>query len=307
VTDTKQEKKRNFQSARTSLTFVKVDQEDEEETGAGQRGVPKVKSDAEETLSKRVADYDYLVGMAIWKLSTEDKDRLLEESEAKKTELQTLKRKSWDDLWEEDLAAFLIALDKQEKKELADIEAVLDLASKKLAKNTTAKGKIASKKIAQSMADVKPNPNALRCEPDTTDAITKYGKKRSGSDETGLEKPAAPKRKRVAKGPKEGEPPAKKGKGATKSVTTKGTNGKKSVATAVAEGGEDEPEVPKKGAKGAKSVTTKTVPKAKPAAKAKGKKVVEESSEEDWDSDEIYGKDTDDYSEESASDDDDTD
>lgn len=44
--------------------------------------------------------------MAIWKLSVEDKDKLIKESEAKKAELETLQGKSWDDLWEEDLEAF---------------------------------------------------------------------------------------------------------------------------------------------------------------------------------------------------------
>jgi DNA topoisomerase II len=108
-----EQRKRELQARGDAILEEEEEEEDDEqgeEAGAGRREVPKKEDDA---LSKRVADYDYLVGMAIWKLSTEDKDRLLEESEAKKTELQTLKRKSWDDLWEEDLAAFLIALDKQ--------------------------------------------------------------------------------------------------------------------------------------------------------------------------------------------------
>ncbi len=70
-------------------------------------------SAAEQALNKKVSDYDYLVGMAMWKLSTEDKDKLLAESEEKKAELKVLRGKKWDDLWEEDLNAFLIALDKQ--------------------------------------------------------------------------------------------------------------------------------------------------------------------------------------------------
>jgi hypothetical protein len=64
-------------------------------------------------LDKKVSDYDYLVGMAIWKLSMEDKDKLLAESQSKKDELETLERKQWSDLYEEDLVAFTEALDKQ--------------------------------------------------------------------------------------------------------------------------------------------------------------------------------------------------
>lgn len=64
-------------------------------------------------LDRKVSDYDYLVGMAIWKLSMEDKDKLLAESESKKEELKVLLGKQWDDLWEEDLKVFEAALEKQ--------------------------------------------------------------------------------------------------------------------------------------------------------------------------------------------------
>lgn len=66
-------------------------------------------------LDKKCSDYDYLVGMAIWKLSMEDKDKLLAESEAKRKELEVLKKKQWSDLYEEDLDTFLKALDTQVK------------------------------------------------------------------------------------------------------------------------------------------------------------------------------------------------
>lgn len=39
-------------------------------------------------LEKKLSDYDYLVGMAILKLSEEEKDKLLRESEAKMSELK---------------------------------------------------------------------------------------------------------------------------------------------------------------------------------------------------------------------------
>ena len=49
----------------------------------------------------------------MWKLSTEEKDKLLAESDAKKKEYEDLKRKTWSDLYEEDLQAFMEALDNQ--------------------------------------------------------------------------------------------------------------------------------------------------------------------------------------------------
>nr|CAD2190351.1 unnamed protein product [Meloidogyne enterolobii] len=85
--------------------------EDEEEDEAEENEAVNVE------LEKKVSDYDYLVGMAIWKLSMEDKDKLLAESEAKKRELNILKGKEWFDLYEEDLKTFLDALDAQEEKE----------------------------------------------------------------------------------------------------------------------------------------------------------------------------------------------
>lgn len=39
-------------------------------------------------LANKLSDYDYLVGMAILKLSEEEKDKLLKESEAKLNELK---------------------------------------------------------------------------------------------------------------------------------------------------------------------------------------------------------------------------
>jgi DNA topoisomerase-2 len=125
-------------------------------------------------VDKKVADYDYLVGMAMWKLSMEDKDKLLKESEEKKKELATLQQKSWSDLWEEDLTEFLIALEKQEKKEKADIEETIKTAAKKLTKDGNAAMRGGAKKFAE---EVKPNPKAIRIEPTLDHMKEKYTEK----------------------------------------------------------------------------------------------------------------------------------
>ncbi|CAD5233794.1 unnamed protein product [Bursaphelenchus xylophilus] len=152
-----------------------VDMEDEEENEENEN----------DQLSRKVSDYDYLVGMAIWKLSMEDKDKLLAESEAKKDELKVLQSKSWDVLWEEDLKVFEEALEKQEKKEKADLDDCLKKAVAKLGKDKSDAGKRAGKKLAAGMADVKPNPDAIKVEVNLDVVKGKY--------ETKAKKPKEPK------------------------------------------------------------------------------------------------------------------
>lgn len=77
----------------------------------------------------------------MWKLSMEDKDKMLAESEKKKVELRTLESKEWSDLWEEDLVEFMAALEKQENKEAKDLEETLKKAAVKLSKDTTSGGR----------------------------------------------------------------------------------------------------------------------------------------------------------------------
>lgn len=52
-------------------------------------------------------DYDYLLGMKMWSLTLEKKNELLKKRDEKQAELDTLKKKSPSDLWQEDLDALL--------------------------------------------------------------------------------------------------------------------------------------------------------------------------------------------------------
>lgn len=70
--------------------------------------------------------------MAIWKLSQEDKDKLLGESRAKEAELKALQGKSWQDLWAADLDTFSKALIAKEDSDKKDLDRCLDNAVKKL-------------------------------------------------------------------------------------------------------------------------------------------------------------------------------
>ena len=141
--------------------------------------IPEEDEDEEnaDDTSRKVSDYDYLVGMAMWKLSTEDKEKLLAESTTKKEELRTLQNKTWSDLWNEDLNTFMEALEKQEKKEQADIEEAIKIAAKKLAKDKAGAPARSAKKNAALFADVKPNPEAIRIEPTLDHMKEKYKEK----------------------------------------------------------------------------------------------------------------------------------
>ncbi|KAI6196197.1 DNA topoisomerase 2 [Aphelenchoides besseyi] len=152
---------------------------------------------------KRAGDYDYLLGMAIWKLSMEDKDKMLAESEAKDEELRILQGKKWNDLWEEDLVAFLEALDKQEKKE----DAIRDEAINKALSNSSKEtGRKKGKGAKKSLAEVCPSADALRVEIDEALIKSKFAKKATtkkvkteNDDEE--EKPKKGKKTAAKKGP----------------------------------------------------------------------------------------------------------
>ncbi|KAI6196057.1 DNA topoisomerase 2 [Aphelenchoides besseyi] len=161
---------------------------------------------------KRAGDYDYLLGMAIWKLSMEDKDKMLAESEAKNEELRILQRKKWNDLWEEDLVAFLEALEKQEKKE----DAIRDEAINKALGNSSKDGnRKRGKGAKKSLSEVLPSADALRIEID--EALIKNDgenetedKDLNGSEVVKQEfeevKPKKPKKTAASKAPVKKEP-----------------------------------------------------------------------------------------------------
>ncbi|KAI6171976.1 DNA topoisomerase 2 [Aphelenchoides besseyi] len=156
----------------------------------------------ESKTEKRAGDYDYLLGMAIWKLSMEDKDKMLAESEAKTEELKILQGKKWNDLWEEDLVAFLEALDKQEKKE----DTIRDEAINKALSNSSKEtGRKKGKGTRKSLAEVCPSADALRIEIDEALIKSKFAKKATTkkvkTEESEEEKPKKAKKTAAKKAP----------------------------------------------------------------------------------------------------------
>ena len=52
-------------------------------------------------------DYNYLLSMSMWSLTKERKDKLLQLRDTKLAELEKLKKKTPESIWEEDLDAFM--------------------------------------------------------------------------------------------------------------------------------------------------------------------------------------------------------
>lgn len=71
----------------------------------------------EENESESKREYDYLLSMPIWNLTTEKKDEILKQQKTKGEELARLKAKTANQLWMDDLDQFLAELDKYEQKE----------------------------------------------------------------------------------------------------------------------------------------------------------------------------------------------
>lgn len=151
-------------------------------------------SSAAKAVETKLSDYDYLVGMALIKLSEEEKNKLIKESEEKMAEVRVIEKKTWQDLWHEDLDNFVSELDKQEAREKADQDASIKNAAKKLAADAKT-GRGPKKNVC---TEVLPSKDGQRIEP-MLDAATKAK----------YEKMSQPKKERVKKEPKEPKEPKK--------------------------------------------------------------------------------------------------
>ncbi|KHJ95992.1 DNA gyrase/topoisomerase IV, A subunit [Oesophagostomum dentatum] len=165
-------------------------------------------TDKDKELDNKLSDYDYLVGMALIKLSEEEKNKLLKESDDKLREVRDLEAKSWADLWNADLDVFLEALAKQEAKEKADQEMSIKNAMKKFSKEEKPKGK----KATAVSAEVFPSKDGLRVEPSIDKSLKeKYDKIKAAASKE--------KKPRVPKEPKEPKKPKREGDDIKKFMT----------------------------------------------------------------------------------------
>ncbi|XP_030321753.1 DNA topoisomerase 2-alpha [Calypte anna] len=117
-------------------------------------------------------DFNYLLNMPLWYLTKEKKDELCKQRDNKEKELENLKSKKPSDLWKEDLAAFVEALDAVEAQQLQDEMA--GLAGKPL------KGKGGKAKVKKAqLAEVMPSPRGVRVVPRVTAEMKAEAEKRN--------------------------------------------------------------------------------------------------------------------------------
>jgi DNA topoisomerase-2 len=108
-------------------------------------------------------DYDYLLGMPIWNLTMEKKDEILRQQKEKGNELKSLREKTPEVLWLDDLAQFLVELEKFEAKEKEDEVATQAKTFK--AANTGRGGGASAKNTKGCRAEYLPDPLGERVEP----------------------------------------------------------------------------------------------------------------------------------------------
>ncbi|XP_015264938.1 PREDICTED: DNA topoisomerase 2-alpha-like [Gekko japonicus] len=109
-------------------------------------------------------DFNYLLNMPLWYLTKEKKDELCKQRDDKEVELKNLKRKNPDDLWKEDLAAFVEALEELEAKEKED--EMLGAAGRPIKGKG---GKLKVKKL--QLTEVMPSPHGRRVVPRVTEEM----------------------------------------------------------------------------------------------------------------------------------------
>ncbi|KAM6312297.1 DNA topoisomerase 2-alpha [Podargus strigoides] len=117
-------------------------------------------------------DFNYLLNMPLWYLTKEKKDELCKQRDNKEKELENLKCKRPSDLWKEDLAAFVEALDAVEAKQTED--ELAGFAGKPL----KVKGGKAKVKKAP-LTEVMPSPHGIRVVPRITAEMKADAEKRT--------------------------------------------------------------------------------------------------------------------------------
>ncbi|KAF3853418.1 hypothetical protein F7725_014106 [Dissostichus mawsoni] len=125
-------------------------------------------------------DFNYLLSMPMWYLSKEKKDELCKQRDNKLTELNTLKKKSPSDLWNEDLAAFCEELERVEKKEKEDAE--MPIVKKGGGRTKVVKVKQETLPTPEGRRVVPRITSAMKADANKKAVLRKGGKKVKGED-----------------------------------------------------------------------------------------------------------------------------
>ncbi|XP_065312691.1 DNA topoisomerase 2-alpha-like isoform X2 [Gordionus sp. m RMFG-2023] len=110
-------------------------------------------------------DFDYLLGMALWSLTKERVEDLIQKQKAKNTELQLLRSQTEQTLWVQDLDNLMQEMAKMETKELEESR------DEKPAKAALGKSKVARKINSKNRSDTLPSIRGTRVIPAIDEAL----------------------------------------------------------------------------------------------------------------------------------------
>lgn len=145
----------------TQQTKLNVDEDEEEDTPHSSK---KKKDDEDEDPTTK--SYNYLMNLSMWRLTLEQKEKLLRDRDEKLKELDELREKTPSDLYIDDLDAFMEALDKIEAEEKEDEQK----SRSSLDKKTVTSKKGTSRK---GLPEYAPSPKGERVAPRLDDIIKK--------------------------------------------------------------------------------------------------------------------------------------
>ncbi|XP_039285262.1 DNA topoisomerase 2-alpha-like [Nilaparvata lugens] len=151
-----------------------LSQTDDDDGGEGDE-------EGEERQNTLDSNFDYLLGMAMWNLTKEKKDALIQKKDEKQQEYRILLAKTPQDLWVADLDTLIEKLDEYEAKERAEM---LDIKVEggKGAKGGAKKGG-ARNKNKVLVTDYLPSPIARRVAPVISDEFKKKVEKAAAAKE----------------------------------------------------------------------------------------------------------------------------
>ncbi|XP_026468144.1 DNA topoisomerase 2 [Ctenocephalides felis] len=172
--------------------------EEDVKPGTSSKGAP---ADPEKAFSKLldVKNFGYLLGMSMWMLTKEKKDELLKQRDIKLEELEILKNKTPENLWREDLDAFLIKLDEVEEKERNEEMGVTKKQMKAMAANQKAAATGKKKK------EILPSEQGRKIEAKVTDELIRRLINADKIKEANAARPKAERAKKEAAAAKEGD------------------------------------------------------------------------------------------------------
>ncbi|KXJ75497.1 hypothetical protein RP20_CCG011615 [Aedes albopictus] len=173
----------------------KDEPEEEEEAEDVKPGKSSKKQVDPEKAFQKLTDvkkFDYLLGMSMWMLTEERKNELLKQRDAKLSELNSLKAKTLEMLWQDDLDALSKKLDEVEEKERLDAISTEKKLKSGAAAAKGGRGAIKSFSKKSAIDDTKPSDMGEEVKFKVTEELLKK-----------YEKAAAPANPRVKKEKKE--------------------------------------------------------------------------------------------------------